>query len=384
MRIAFIGSRGIPHSYASAEQLVRQIGPRLVERGHEFIVYCHANQFSDRRPYYNGVRRIFIPTIYHKFLEQLIQSTLSAVDVLFRSVDVVHFQCLTVAFQSLLPWAFGKICVVNVDGQEWDNPKWHPIIRNLFFKPAARVALLTSREIITDAKGMSDIYMERYGRGSSVIAYGADIEESTNPEVLQEYGLQPGQYYFVAARLVPSNNTDVIVEAFKQVKTDKILAIAGGHSYGSRWYKRLVENAGPRIRFLGHISDQLHINELYCNSYAYLHGASLGGINSALLRPLGCGTCCLALDTPFNREVLEMNDGTLCGLIWLRNVKDLREKIQLIEDSPEMAASFRKLGPKRIREAFTWERITNQYEIFYRGLLEDWPAEKIRLRVAEA
>ena len=381
MRIAFIGARGIPHGHSSAEQIALHVGRRLVQRGHEFTVYCRRHLFADRSPTYQGIRRVFLPTIEHKLLGQVIHGFLAGVHATARSYDVVHAQCLTNTFQSVLPWLMRRNVVINVNGQEWDNPKWPKPLRHVFFKAAARTSLLMCREIVTDAEGMRAIYRERYGRESTVIAYGAELVQSRDPAILSRYGLEPRGYYFVAARLVPSNQIRTIVEAFNAAGAGRVLAIAGGSDPGSAYDQAVRAAAGPNVRFLGLISDQAHMDELYANAYAYLHGATLGGINSALLRPLGAGCPAIAADTPFNREVLERDDGSRCGPTW-QGGEELRAAIGRFERDPRLVEGLRELCRRQIRENFSWDLVTDQYEVFYRGFVERWPVERIRAEVA--
>jgi glycosyltransferase involved in cell wall biosynthesis len=383
MKIAFIGARGIPDHYASAEQLVRHVGKYLVSRGHEFTVYCHAYRFEDKAPSWNGIRRIFIPTIpNNKYLTQIVHATLSSADTLRRDFDLVHYQCLNNSYQSIIPWMFGRKVVTNVDGQIWDDPKWPRRIRGPFFKSAARVAIRTSQQIITDAIGISDIYKDWYGKDSAIIEYGADIRNPTEPERIAKYGLTPKEYYFIAARLVPSNSADLIVDALKKSGSKRQLVIAGGGAFGSEWFEKLKRDAGPQVKFLGPVADQDDLDQIYANAYGYLHGASLGGVNSALLRPLGCALPCLALDTVYNREVLEMRDGRLCGRLWRRDTDDLVKQIREVDANPELARELGAMGQERIREAFTWERIGRQYEVFYEGVLAGHDIVRIRDDVA--
>lgn len=382
MRVALIGARGIPDHYASAEQLVRHLGKYLVSRGHEFTVYCHAYRFEDRAPEWNGIRRIFIPTVRDsKYLTQPVHALLSSIDSVRRDFDLVQVQFLNNAYQSVIPRLFGRKVVTNVNGQIWDDPKWPRPIRGAFFKSAARVAMGVSEQIITDAIGIADIYRKWYGRESAIIEYGADIRDSREPGRLARHGLEPGRYYFIAARMVPSNQADVIVEAFKASGSDRELVIAGGQAFGSEWYERLRATAGPRVRFLGAVADQDDLEEIYCNAYAYLHGATLGGINSALLRPLGCGIGALAYDTVYNREVLEMRDGSVCGQFW-RDPAELAAQIRALDADPDRAREWGRLGQRRIAEAFTWDRIGRQYELFYEMVLDGEPIERIRDAVA--
>lgn len=381
MKIAFIGARGVPHGYSSAEQITLNVGKRLIERGHEFTVYCRSNLFEDRAPYYEGIRRVFVPTIEHKIFGQIIHGFLSGAHSIFQDYDVLHIQCLTNVFQSVLPWIVKRNVVINVNGQEWDNPKWPKPFRHIFFKSAIYTTFAISREFITDAVGMHDIYKERYNKESTIIEYGAELVEPKNPKILEKYGLIKDGYYFIAARIVPSNQIHVLVDAFKRSGSKKILAIAGGGAYGRDYYKNLVKDSGENVKFLGMISDQTQMDELYANGYAYLHGASLGGINSALLRPVGAGCVGLAYDTPFNREVLELSDGRTSGYLW-KDALQLSEGIKKFDSDPNYVAELSRLGKIQIKRNFTWDLVTDQYEVFYRGFVEKWSPEKIRQKVA--
>jgi glycosyltransferase involved in cell wall biosynthesis len=219
------------------------------------------------------------------------------------------------------------------------------------------VGKICPKGVVTDAYEMRRIYLEEFETPSACITYGANIESSTNPEVLREYGLEPFQYYLIASRMVPENYADLIVRAFEQVRTQRLLVVAGEANYRSEFVERLKQTKDPRVRFLGHVSNAEHVKELHCNAYAYLHGHSMGGTNPALLKALGYGNCVLALRTPFNSEVV----GDY-GIFFERDHEDLARKLQELESHPEVVAEYRRRAPERIREAYTWEKITDQYE----------------------
>jgi glycosyltransferase involved in cell wall biosynthesis len=181
--------------------------------------------------------------------------------------------------------------------------------------------------------------------------------------IVRQYGLEPFNYYLIASRMVSENNPDLIVRAFEQLQTGKMLAVAGGVNYRSEFVRRLQQTRDPRIRFLGHVANPGHVKELHCNAYAYVHGHSLGGTNPSLLKALGYGNCILALNTAFNREVLNGY-----GIMFERSLEDLRRQLQTVEDDPEMAAEFRRHAPERILESYTWDQITDQYEALFHKL----------------
>ena len=352
-----LGSRGIPHTYSGYEAFLGEVAPRLVERGHEVIVYCRRSLFSDRPKTYKGVRLIYLPSVETKTMGTLTHTLISMGDVVFRRMDVIFVVNVVNAFHCILPRMLGKSVAINVDGLDWKRGKWGRLGRKYFYWNARSVGWICPRGVVTDAREMQRIYMDEFGTPSVSIAYGANIEKSALPEVVREYGLQPSGYYLVASRLVPENNADLIVRAFERVKTTRLLAIAGDANYRSPFVDRLKETTDMRVKFLGHVGNAEHVKELHCNAYAYVHGHSLGGTNPALLKALGYGNCVLALGTAFNQEVLQKY-----GILFDNNASDLARKIQDLEEHPEIAAEYRIRAPHRIREAYTWEAITNQYE----------------------
>jgi glycosyltransferase involved in cell wall biosynthesis len=360
LRIAIFGGRGIPSTYSGTESFFIEIAPRLAERGHDVIVYCRKSLFPERPPLYKGVRLIYLPSIETKNLGTLTHTLACMGDVLRRDVDVMLVTNVANAFHCIIPRIFRKKCALNVDGVEWQRGKWGPLGKGYFYLNARFSGKILPRGIVTDAYAMRDLYLNQFGTGSACIAYGASVESSTNPEVVRQYGLEPGGYYLILSRLVPENSADLIVEGFNKSGSRRILAIVGDANYKSRFVADLEASAGDRVRFLGRVGDRDHVKELFCNTYAYIHGHTVGGTNPALLQAMGCGACILARDNPFNAEVLGGN-----GLLF-RDAGHLAETISVIEKDPVLAADLRRRAPERVRTVYNWERITDQYEeLFY-------------------
>jgi len=357
LRIALCGGRGVPHTYGGAEAFFIELAPRLVNRGHEVIVYNRRSLFEEKPKEYKGVRLIYLPSIETKSLGTPTHTLACMLDVLFRKVDVLMAVNVANAFHLIIPRLFGKNVCCNVDGLDWKRDKWGPIAKRYFYWSAKSVGAICPKGIITDAYEMHRIYMDDFGTPSACIAYGANIENSEHPEVIRQYGLEPGQYYLICSRLVPENNADLIVDAFNRLRTGRVLAIAGNANYKSAFVERLRAAAGPKVKFLGHVADSGHVKELHCNCYAYVHGHMMGGTNPALVKALGYGNCVLALHTLFNAEVVEDY-----GLLFEKCTDDLTRKLRYIEDNPAVAAEFRRRAPQRILQAYTWEHITDQYE----------------------
>jgi glycosyltransferase involved in cell wall biosynthesis len=369
MKIAIVGIRGLPSSYSGYEAFIAELAPRLVARGHDVLVYCRRSLFPERLATWQGIRLRYLPSIEHKAFSTLSHSLISMVHAVFTGADLVLVVNAANGFYGIIPRVAGKPCVLNVDGMEWLRPKWNKVARWIF-RTSAKLGTRFYDEIVTDADEMHRLYAREFGIDSTYIAYGANIEASSRPEVLDDYGLEPDGYYLIASRLVPDNNADIIVQGFLQSSSRKMLAIAGGADYAGNTVERkflvkLKSRANDRVKFLGHISAPGHIKELHCNCFAYVHGHQFGGINPSLLKALGYGNCVLALATPFNAEVLE--DGRY-GLLFEKNSASVADHMRAIEADPEIAQRFRLAAPERIRERFTWEKITDEYEELFEQL----------------
>ncbi len=361
LRVAMIGLRGIPHTYGGGEEFIKYLGPALVERGHDVTVFCRSGSYKkdERDPYYQGVHRVFLPTIEHKVAGQFIHASLATLKSL-RGYDVIYVHTLPSAPHTLLPWLLRKKIVINTDGLDWERSKWGKNARR-YFKLGARISVLTGQALVSDSLQMQTYYEDNFKRGSVFIPYGAEIEGSKDPSVVRQYGLEPQGYYLIASRFVPENNADVIVDAFNRTQTDRVLAIAGDANYKSEWVEKLKASAGPRVKFLGHVGNYDHVKELHANCYAYLHGHSVGGTNPSLLKALGYGNCIVAYNVAFNREVMQGQDGTMYGIMF-DDVEDLQRKLQQLDGDPAMAQRFRDIAPERIRKGYTWKQVVDAYE----------------------
>lgn len=366
MRISVLGIRGLPATYSGLETIMSELAPRWVEAGHEVTVYCRKAVIKERPREWKGIKLIYLPSIEHKMFSTLSHSLLASLHASFSSSDVI---LVWNAGNGPFGWFFrvtGKKAVINVDGMEWLRPKWKGI-GAVYFKWAAKMATSAFPLVITDAEEMKRLYLEDLGAETTYIAYGANIEPSEHPEVVSEYGLESRDYYLIASRLVPDNNADIILEAFVKSNSQKKFAIAGGADYRgnkleNQFLDKLKSIANENVLFLGHIDNFDHIKELHHHCFAYIHGHQFGGINPSILKALGFSNCILALNTPFNHEVLE---GGKYGVLFDKNPDSLKEKIEELEANIDKVEDFRHRAPEQIRNRFNWDHIADQYiEVF--------------------
>jgi len=352
--------------FTGFETAFGEIAPRLAAAGHEVTIYCRGSQYpqSMRVDTYKGVRLKYVPSPGGKNLSGLVATLFASLHALVLGrYDLLFFVNVGMGHHAALCRVLGAKVVMNVDGLDWKRAKWGPLAR-LYFRSAARSAIRFCNRLITDAEAMRTIYLEEFGKETTMIAYGAYVESSENPEAVRQFGVDPGGYYLIASRLIPENHADLIIEGFLESGTAKKLVIAGGANYDSPFHRRLRELATENVVFTGHLHDQSLVKELHCNCFAYVHGHSVGGTNPSLLKAMGYGNCILALDTVFNREVLDET-----GLFFPKDSKALAELMRRVEGDEALVADLRRKAPKRIEQHYSWDKVSDQYEQLFREVV---------------
>lgn len=362
MKIALIGTRGVPASYGGFETCVEEVGKRLVARGHEVTVYCRSGHYRKRQEEYLGMRLVHLPSIHHKTLDTLSHTTLSILHAVFRPFDVLMVFNAANSPTLLLPRLLGKRIAINTDGLEWKRGKWGAMARR-YYRFAEWFSTRLANRIVADSRGIADYYRDQYDTESSFIPYGAYIQESHRPDLLDSLGLTPGSYFLQITRFEPENNPLLTLRAFQGLETDKRLVLVGGVPFESGYDRQLRTEAGDQVLFPGFIYEPELLRELWCNCYAYVHGNEVGGTNPALLQAMANGCPVLAIDVPFSRDVLGE-----AGLYFAADADNLRERMMWALTHPQDLGTLRTQAVERILENYSWEKVTDDYERLFEEL----------------
>lgn len=365
MRIALVGTRGVPAHYGGFETCVEEVGRRLAERGHDVVVYCRGERGPAR---HLGMRRVVLPALRRKSLETLSHTALSSAHLLVRPVDVaVVFNAANAPFLPVVR-ARGIPVATHVDGLEWQRDKWRGAGRR-YYRAAEAMAVRWSDELIADAGGIADYYLTEFGAQTRRIAYGAPLLTRDRAERLGELGLHPNKYHLVVARFEPENHVDVVVDGYRRSAAELPLVVVGAAPYADEHTRRVHALADDRVTFLGGVWDQDLLDELYANALTYLHGHSVGGTNPSLLRALGGGTATIAYDVGFNREVLGAAGR------WFRTADDVARELERAEADP--AATLRRGEDGRTEAArYDWDAVADAYERLCLDLRRDGPRRR--------
>ncbi|MDN4612594.1 DUF1972 domain-containing protein [Arthrobacter burdickii] len=355
LRIALVGTRGVPARYGGFETCVEEVGQRLAARGHEVIVYCRTTEDTTHAATeYKGMTLVYLPALKKRSLETLSHTGLSAGHLFFKRADAA------IVFNSAnSPWlpvlrAAGIPVATHVDGLEWKRAKWGTLGKR-YYRVAESLAVRWSDALIADAAGIQDYYRQEFGVDSTYLAYGAPILEGGASHRLPELDLTPRGYHLVVARFEPENHVHVIVDGYVRSKAELPLIVVGSAPYSDD-YTRLVTSLGDeRVRFVGGVWDQELLDQLYANARIYWHGHSVGGTNPSLLRAMGAGVATNAFDVNFNREVLGANGEYFADAA----------AIPALVHAAEASVSDTMLRGKKSQAdalAYDWDRVAEGYE----------------------
>src|SRR5256712_8749073 len=355
MRIAILGTRGIPANYGGFETFAEHLSTRLAARGHDVTVYCRAHYTSPRELEFQGVRLIVLPTIRHKYFDTIVHSFLSALHSVPRRYDAALIcNAANAPFASLLQLT-GTRVALNVDGLEHKRKKWNSIARNHYLL-AERLATIFPTEIVTDARVIQEYYQARYRAGSTMIAYGAEVERRPDP-LVRRWRVEPNRYVLYVSRLEPENNAHLVIEAFKRVRTAHKLLIVGDAPYAREYIADLKTRArrDKRIVFAGFVFGRDY-RALQQNAYCYVHATEVGGTHPALLEAMGFGNCVLTLSAPENIEAI--GDA---GIAYT-DEQDLVGKLQQVLRDGSLVHSYRSRAQARVKEFYDWDYVVDGYE----------------------
>ncbi|MFC3298644.1 glycosyltransferase family 1 protein [Arthrobacter agilis] len=354
LRIALVGTRGVPARYGGFETAVEEVGQRLAALGHDVVVYCRTTEGAEAETEYKGMRLVHLPALKKRSLETLSHTGLSAGHLFFRRPDVA------IVFNSAnSPWlpvlrAAGIPVATHVDGLEWKRAKWGTVGKR-YYRVAESLAVRWSDALIADAAGIQDYYRAEFGVESTYLAYGAPILEGGASDRLAEMDLEPGRYHLVVARFEPENHVHVIVEGYVRSEATLPLVVVGLAPYADEYTRRIESLGDRRVRFVGGIWDQELLDQLYANARIYWHGHSVGGTNPSLLRAMGAGVATNAFDVNFNREVLGSNGEYFSG------PADIPDLVHASEAS-ESDTVLRGKKSQTDALAYDWDRVAEGYE----------------------
>lgn len=363
MRIAFLGTRGIPAAYGGFETCVHELSLRLRERGHEVTVYCRSDCPSEAPKAFQGVTLIQMARLRRSFLESPFNSFVATIAAATSDADIVHYLgCGNVPF-TLLARLSGKKVVLTVDGIEWKRTSYSRAAR-AYLRSFAELAMVFPNKTVADSDSSRKWYYDRTGVAPLQIPYGTKRSTEVDMSILEKYGLERGEYTFFSGRLVHEKGVHTLVKAFKSITSHGKLVIVGDFPGHSEYVNDLRREAGPDTVFLGAVYGR-GFDTLRNASRVFVHPSMLEGTSISLLGALGAGCCVISSDLVENIEVA----GDAAIYFKTGDAEDLKKRLLELFQNPSLIEEGRRKSVARALELFDWDKIVLQYEEIYEGLL---------------
>jgi glycosyltransferase involved in cell wall biosynthesis len=362
LRVAVAGIRGIPANFGGSETAVEEIGSRLAQSDLDVAVYCRKHNSTTAASDYRNMRRIELPSINTFQLDTISHSILAALHLRFRNTaDVVHFHGMGNGLVLPFLWGSGKRTVVTIDGPDWNRPKWGPLAR-LALRLSAWCCIRWADELIIDNYPSIDYFQENYGVKGTYIPYGADRTQPSATSTLEEFGLTPDQYVLFVGALVPDKGPDLLLEAFKRVRTDIPLVIVGDSPFAApfRAHVRELARSDPRVKMLGYVRGDGY-RELVANAGIYAHPLRSDGTSPALLQAMGFGRCIVVNSIPETLSAV----GDAAVNFARDDPGDLAAQLQTLLDDDGKVEEYRKRALERAIQEYDWDLVADAHRDLY-------------------
>lgn len=362
MRIAILGTRGIPARYGGFETFAEELSTRLAARGHQVSVYCRERHTDSQ---YRGVALRYLPPVRHKYFDTLAHTFFSTLHLLVNRVDVALYCNGANAIFTALPRMIGIPVALNVDGLERKRKKWNRLAR-AWYRLSEWLATFCPTSVVTDARSIQEYYKEQYGKPTVFIPYGAELGKTAAGATLRALGLEPGRYFLYVSRMEPENNPLLVRQCFEKVRTDLKLALIGDAPYAQEYIREVRDTKDGRVVIPGAIYGEGY-HELGSHCFAYIHATEVGGTHPALIEAMGRGALALYLDTAENAEV-----ASGAGIPFVGD--DLTAKMEMVLAMSEAEREqYRRKAVERVRERYSWDAVTDAYERLFEKLLARQP-----------
>ena len=364
LRIAVVGSRGIPTAYSGIETSLAELCPRLADRGHHVVVYC-------RKSYglpgcYRGVKLVSLPSLGTKHLDTISHVFLSVAHLLAReAVDIVHFHAIGPTLLSWIPRLGNKKVIATVHGEDWRREKWGRGAKSVLRLGEVASARIPHRTIVV-SRTLERHYRESYGISVDYIPNGIAIRSPRLPQqITSAYGLRGGDYILFAGRLVPEKGCHYLVEAFQRLGGDLKLVVAGKGSHTDRYVETLTRQASSAVLFTGHVSGVI-LEELYSNALLFVLPSTVEGLSLSLLEAMAFGRCVVSSDIPENREII----GDAGFVFKNGDPGDLERILRGIIGQPELLRGLGQRARELVLKKYDWDEITRATEAVYQSVLQ--------------
>jgi glycosyltransferase involved in cell wall biosynthesis len=373
LKIACVGTRGLPSNYSGIETACDSLYTELAKRGHDITVYCRARSGSSENVY-RGIELKSIPALESFSLGTLTHAGASlAVALASKRFDLIHLHALAPGLFSRVCRVAGVSTIATVHGLDWKRAKWSGLGSKVL-KLAERSLVQNVTRIVVVSRDLARYFESTYERNVTYIPNGIEDLKTTRLDSsvsLAAFNLRPEGFVLYFGRLVPEKRIHDLILAFRELKTDDKLVITGELANGGAYVKRLIALAGkdPRIVFTGHQGRSV-VNALAANAAAYVSTSELEGMPMSLLEAVSLGAPAVVTNIAPHLEILgEIPSYDL--FFSPGDVVGLRLLLEHVLDNKKYYRAVAQKSRAFFSEAYSWNLIADRTEQVFYDALED-------------
>ncbi|MDR2927105.1 MAG: DUF1972 domain-containing protein [Cytophagaceae bacterium] len=366
MKIAILGTRGIPNNYGGFEQFAEYLSAGLAARGHEVTVYSpHIHPYQQKTYKNVTVCHIYSPEEKVGAAANFIYDYLCLKDALKKDFDILYeagYHSNAPSYH-LMKQRTRPLLITNMDGLEWKRSKWNKFTRWLI-KQLEKLAVKKSHYLISDNIGIQQYYRDTFNVESFMISYGANAVYEYSEALLKKYDLSPHSYYLLIARLEPENNIETILDGYVLSNSTLPFVVIGNYKskYGNTLREKYTSAKG--VQFAGSIYHKQELDNLRHFAKGYFHGHSVGGTNPSLLEAMASQAMIVAHSNIFNQSILDAD------AIYFKNAADVADSIAILDDmNVEKRNSFISANLFKIETKYAWDDIIDSHVNLFESLL---------------
>lgn len=376
LTIAMLGHKRIPSREGGVEVVVEELSVRMVKKGHKVVCYNRNGHHVSGRKYgnkrlkiYKGIHIRHVLTINRRGLAAMTSSVFASILAAFGKYDTVHIHAEGAAVLCWLPKLMGKKVIVTVHGLDHKREKWGKLA-SIYIMQGEKNAVKYADEIIVLSKGVQNYFQKVYGRSTQFIPNGVERPEKVNDTLIRDmFLIEKDEYFLFLGRIVPEKGIKYLIKAFKEVKTDKKLVIAGGSSDTNAFVSEVKKLASDdnRIIFTDFVQGEVY-GSLFSNAYVYVLPSDLEGMPLSLLEAMSYGNCCIVSDIDECTEVV----GDYGEIFKHGNITSLRQKMQRLVDEPELVRKYREDAADYICQKYNWDDVVEKTLTLYQKNQKDY------------
>lgn len=368
LNIAMFGHKRIPSREGGIEVVVTELSTRMAALGHSVTCFNRSghhvsgHEFDEEKAdVYKDVQLKNVWTLDKRGLAAMSASVSATFRTAFGKYDVVHIHAEGPAFMCWLPRLFRKRVIVTIHGLDWARAKWGKFA-SWYIKSGEKSAVRFADEIIVLSPGVQEYFRKTYGRETVFIPNGVvRVQKRKAYEIRKQWGLEADSYVLFLGRIVPEKGIHYLIDAWKSVRTDKKLVIAGGSSDTQAYMDQLKALAGDGVIFTGFQQGAV-LEELYSNAYVYVLPSDLEGMPLSLLEAMSYGNCCLVSSIPECTQVVEDH----AAVFEKGDVAALQRALQDMIDRPEAVSRYKAGAADYICQKYSWEDVVSKTIGLYR------------------